>query len=184
VFVNGATSLGGLILLPLYLQQVRDESATTTGLLVAPTALGVVILMRYAGRLTDQYGGGQISTIGTAVVVLGTLPLAWIDDTSSYWFICSAMFVRGMGTALSGMPLMAAALRSITPTSSGDASAQLFVLQRVGGSLGTALFIVVLERTASYGTSYAAVVGLTAVSILPVIALALSEKRSRVAATP
>jgi EmrB/QacA subfamily drug resistance transporter len=179
VFVNGATSLGGLILLPLYLQGVRHESATTTGLLVAPTAVGVVLLMRYAGRLTDQYGGGRVSTIGTAVVVLGTLPLAWIDDSSSYWFICSAMFVRGLGTALCGMPLMAAALTSIDQRKGGDATAQLFVLQRVGGSLGTALFIVVLERTTSYGTTYAAVVALTALSLVPVLALAASDKRQR-----
>jgi EmrB/QacA subfamily drug resistance transporter len=39
-FANGAISLGGLILLPLYLQSVRGESAVNTGLLVAPTAVG------------------------------------------------------------------------------------------------------------------------------------------------
>jgi EmrB/QacA subfamily drug resistance transporter len=179
VFVNGATSLGGLILLPLYLQGIRHESATTTGLLVAPTALGVVVLMRYAGRLTDQFGGGRVSTIGTVIVVLGTLPLAWIAPTSSYWFICSAMFVRGLGTALSGMPLMAAALTSIDQRKAADGTAQLFVLQRVGGSLGTALFIVILQRTTSFGTTYGAVVALTALSLLPVLALAASEKRTR-----
>jgi hypothetical protein len=53
------------------------------------------------------------------------------------------------------------------------------VLQRVGGSLGTALFVVVLERTASFGTSYAVVVALTVASLLPTIALASSESRGR-----
>jgi EmrB/QacA subfamily drug resistance transporter len=179
VFINGATSLGGLILLPLYLQGVRHESATTTGMLVAPTALGVVLLMRPAGRLTDRYGGGRVATVGTVVVALSTLPLAWITDDSSYWFITSVMFCRGLGTALAGMPLMAAALARIDAARGSDASAQLFVLQRVGGSLGTALFVVVLERTASFGTSYATVVALTVASLLPTIALAASERRGR-----
>jgi EmrB/QacA subfamily drug resistance transporter len=177
VFVNGATSLGGLIVLPLYLQGVRHESATTTGLLVAPTAVGVMLLMRPAGRLTDRYGGGRISTIGTVVVVVATLPLAWITDDSSYYFITAAMFVRGLGTALCGMPLMAAALRTISGAKAGDATAQLFVLQRVGASLGTALFVVVLERTASFGSTYGVVVALTTVSLLPLFALTASERR-------
>ena len=60
-----------------------------------------------------------------------------------------------------------------------DASSQLFVLQRVGASLGTALFVVVLERTASFGTSYAVVVALTVLSLLPTLALAASEKGRR-----
>jgi EmrB/QacA subfamily drug resistance transporter len=179
VFVNGATSLGGLILLPLYLQGVRHESATTTGLLVAPTAVGVVLLMRRAGRLTDRYGGGPIATIGITVVALSTLPLVWIDDSSSYWFISSAMFVRGLGTALCGMPLMAAALVRIEAHKGSDATAQLFVLQRVGGSLGTALFVVVLERTASFGTTYGVVVALTVLSLVPTIALSGTDKRRR-----
>jgi EmrB/QacA subfamily drug resistance transporter len=179
VFVNGATSLGGLILLPLYLQSVRHESATTTGLLVAPTAIGVVVLMRRAGRLTDRFGGGRVALVGMAVTALGTLPLAWITDDTSYWFICSAMFVRGLGTALAGMPLTAAALVSIEAPKGSDATAQLNVLQRVGASLGTALFVVVLQRTTSFGTTYAAVAVLTALSVIPCIALAGSEKRRR-----
>ena len=155
VLINGATSLGGLILLPFYLQNVRHESATTTGLLVAPTAIGVVLLMRRSGTLTDRFGGGRIATIGTMIVAVSTLPLAWIADDSSYVFICTAMFFRGIGTALCGMPLMAAALRTISPLKNGDATTQLFVLQRVGGALGTALFVVVLTRSGSFGTSYA-----------------------------
>ncbi|MDX6217911.1 MAG: hypothetical protein QOG99_3495 [Frankiales bacterium] len=184
VFLNGATSLGGLILLPLYLQGVRHESATTTGLLVAPTAIGVVVLMRLSGRLTDRYGGGLVATLGTVLVAVATLPLVWIADDSSYWFITTAMFFRGLGTALAGMPLMAAALVTISNLKASDATAQLFVLQRVGGSLGTALFVVVLQRTTSFGTTYAVVVALTALSLVATVALAASEKRTRTAIDP
>lgn len=179
VLVNGAISLGGLILLPLYLQGVRGESATTTGLLVAPTAVGVVLVMRRAGRWTDRYGGGRVATVGTAVLTAGTVPLAWIDPHSSYWFITGCMLVRGIGTGLAGMPLMAAALTSIAQAKSPDGSAQLFVLQRVGGSLGTAVLIVVLERTGDYGLTYGLVAALTGLSLLPCLALAGSERRRR-----
>ncbi len=176
-FVNGAISLGALILLPLYLQGVRHESATTTGLLVAPTAIGVVLVMRRAGRLTDVYGGGRVASVGTAIVTVATVPFAWLDAETSYAFLVVVMFVRGIGVGLAGMPLMAAALRSIEARSSADASAQLFVLQRVGGSLGTALFVVVLERTADFGTTFGLVAALTGLSLVPCLLLAASERR-------
>jgi EmrB/QacA subfamily drug resistance transporter len=179
VLINGAISLGGLILLPLYLQGVRGESATTTGLLVAPTAIGVVLVMRRAGRLTDRHGGGRVATVGTAILTAGTVPLAWVDPHSSYWFIVGCMFVRGLGTGLAGMPLMAAALASIEAHKAPDASAQLFVLQRVGGSFGTAVLIVVVERTADFGLTYGMVAALTALSLLPCLALAGNERRAR-----
>ncbi len=178
-FVNGAISLGALILLPLYLQGVRHESATTTGLLVAPTAVGVVLVMRKAGRLTDLYGGGRVASVGTAIVAIATVPFAWLDDDTSYAFLVVVMLVRGVGVGLCGMPLMAAALASIEARSSADASAQLFVLQRVGGSLGTALFVVVLERTADFGMTFGLVAALTALSLVPCLMLAATEQRRR-----
>lgn len=184
VLVNGAVSFGGLILLPLYLQGVRGESATMTGLLVAPTAIGVVLVMRQSGRWTDRYGGGRIAAIGTAITAAATLPLAWIDPGTSYWYITGFMFLRGLGTGLAGMPLMAAALRSIAPAKSPDASAQLFVLQRVGGSLGTAALVVVLERTTDFGTTYGVVTVLTALSLLPCLALMGAERRRALVPAP
>jgi len=179
VLVNGAISLGGLILLPLYLQGVRGESATTTGLLVAPTAVGVVLVMSQAGRWTDRYGGGRVATAGTAILTVATFPLALVDDHTSYWYITGWMLLRGIGTGLAGMPLMAAALTSIAQAKSPDASAQLFVLQRVGGSLGTAALVVVLERTADFGFTYGVVAVLTALSLVPCLALAASDRRRR-----
>lgn len=179
-FVNGAISLGALILLPLYLQQVRGESATVTGALVAPTAVGVVLVMRKAGRLTDVYGGGQVATVGTVIVALATLPFAWLDQDTSYTFLVVVMLVRGIGVGLAGMPLMAAALVSMPARSAADATAQLFVLQRVGGSLGTALFVVVLERTADFGTTFGLVAALTALSVVPCVLLAASQRRTAI----
>jgi hypothetical protein len=73
---------------------------------------------------------------------------------------------------------MAAALRTIQAAKAGDATAQLFVLQRVGASLGTALFVVVLERSGAFGTTYAVVVALTVLSVVPILALTASEKRT------
>jgi EmrB/QacA subfamily drug resistance transporter len=184
--VNGAISLGGLILLPLYLQGVRGESAVRTGVLMAPTAIGVVLVMRRAGRLTDRYGGGRLAVIGTLVLAVGTFPFVFLDAHTSYPAIAGWLLVRGLGVGLVGMPLMAAALGSLDHSKTHDATAQLHVLQRVGGSLGTALFVVVLQRSAvagngagAFGEAYLWVLVATLLSLIPCFALMRLEKRRR-----
>jgi EmrB/QacA subfamily drug resistance transporter len=190
-FANGAISLGGLILLPLYLQGVRGESAVNTGLLVAPTAVGVVLVLKTAGRLVDTHGGGRLALYGTLVQALGTIPMVMLDGHTSYAVIVVAMFVRGLGVGFVGMPLMTAALISLDLSKSQDASAQLNVLQRVGGSLGTAIFIVVLQRSArahadatAFGHTFGWVLGLTLLSLVPCFILMRLEKQRRIVVPP
>ncbi len=60
------------------------------------------------------------------------------------------MIVRGVGMGLSMMPSMTAAFSVLTKEQVNDASPQLTVLQRVGGSLGTAIIAVVLQDNLSH----------------------------------
>ena len=55
MFCLGAALFGGMILLPLYWQDVRLESVVDTGLLTAPQGLGAALVMPLAGKLTDRY---------------------------------------------------------------------------------------------------------------------------------
>jgi EmrB/QacA subfamily drug resistance transporter len=47
---------GTMLLVPLYYQAVRGDSALQAGLLMAPGGFGAMLLMPLAGRLTDRYG--------------------------------------------------------------------------------------------------------------------------------
>ena len=57
--------------------------------------------------------------------------------------ISAAMIVRGFGIGMSMMPSMTAAYAVLRPDQINDATPQLTVLQRVGGSIGTAILTVV-----------------------------------------
>lgn len=184
--VGSMVSLGGLILMPFYFQDVRGESAVTTGLLMAPTAVGVVLVLRRAGIWSDRWGGGHVSLVGTVVLAVGTLPFLWLDDSSSYPLLMAGMVVRGIGVGLAGMPLTQAAMVGLRADRIPDASAQLGVVQRVGGSLGTALFVVVLQRqlaggegALAYGDAFGWVLATTLLSAVPVVVLVRLERRRR-----
>ena len=92
------------------------------------------------------------------------------------------------------MPAMTAAFSVLPREKVNDASPQLTVLQRVGGSLGTAILAVVLEgqintahtaaaAAAGFGHTYWWVMGVTLLALIPTLMLARIERRAKVNAT-
>jgi EmrB/QacA subfamily drug resistance transporter len=144
-FLVGAALFGAMIILPLYYQVARGESALTAGLLMAPQGLGASLAMPLAGRLTDTLGGGRVALVGLTILTLGTIPFAFIDASSSYTLLALLLVVRGIGIGGSMMPAMAAAYATLEGPEVPRATSALNVMQRVGGSIGTALLAVILQ---------------------------------------
>ncbi len=191
-FFLGAALFGGLILMPLYWQNIRHESVVDTGLLTAPQGLGMALMMPMVGRLTDRLGGGPLTLFGVTVTTLATIPFGLIGAHTSIVWLSVAMLVRGMGIGFAMMPAMTAAFAALERSELADATPQLNVVQRVGGSLGTALLAVVLQRAltgahsigaaaSGYGTAFWASAALTAVAIFPCIVLLRAERAARAA---
>jgi MFS family permease len=192
MFCLGAALFGGMILLPLYWQGVRFESVVDTGLLTAPQGLGAALAMPIAGKLTDRMGGGPLALFGVVVCTIATIPFGLIGAHTSIAYLSVCMFVRGIGIGFGFMPAMAAAFAALERSELSNATPQLNVLQRVGGSIGTAVLAVVLQRAltgvhtlsgqaSAYGTAFWAAAGLTALAIIPCVILLRAERQARVA---
>jgi EmrB/QacA subfamily drug resistance transporter len=190
MFCIGAALFGGMILLPLYWQTVRHESVLITGLLTAPQGLGAAIVMPIAGKLTDRFGGGPLALLGVVLTAVGTIPFALIGAHTSILSLCLWMLVRGFGIGFAFMPAMSAAFAALRRDELSDATPQLNVLQRVGGSIGIAVLAVVLQRSLvgahsleaaanAYGSAFWWATGLTAVAFVPCIILIRAERKAR-----
>jgi EmrB/QacA subfamily drug resistance transporter len=148
VFLLGAALFGAMLLLPLYYQVDRGESALSAGLLMAPQGIGAALVMPISGRLTDRIGGGRVALFGIAVMTLATFPLVGVGATSSYGWLALVLLIRGIGLGCSMMPTMASAYAVVRSDQVPEATSVLNTLQRVGGSMGTALLAVVLSDQA------------------------------------
>jgi EmrB/QacA subfamily drug resistance transporter len=190
MFCLGAALFGGMILLPLYWQGIRHESVVDTGLLTAPQGLGMAMIMPLAGKLTDRLGGGPLALFGVIVTTLATIPFGLIGAHTSTLGLSVAMTIRGMGIGFAFMPAMSAAFASLDRSELSDATPQLNVLQRVGGSIGTAVLAVVLQRAligahtvsaqaGAYGTAFWFSAALTALAIGPCIILVRAERAAK-----
>jgi EmrB/QacA subfamily drug resistance transporter len=192
MFLLSAALFGGMILMPLYWQNIRHESVVDTGLLVGPQGLGAALVMPLAGKLTDRMGGGPLSLLGVFLTTVATIPFALVGAHTSITYLSVVMFMRGMGIGFAFMPAMTAAFAALERSEIADATPQLNVLQRVGGSLGTAVLAVVLQRALSgshtlaaaasaYGIAFWASTAMTAVAIVPAVILLRAERAARAA---
>ncbi len=196
MFFLGAALFGAMILLPLYFQVARGEDAIRTGLMLIPQALGSAIGMKRSAVATHRLGAGLTSLCGGIILVVATIPFLFISDTTPYVLIASAMVIRGIGIGFAMMPAMSAAFGSVRHDQIHDASPQLNVIQRVGGSLGTAVIAVVLQANLThlaapasangianaFAQTYWWVVGMSALALIPSVVLWRVERRARLEA--
>jgi EmrB/QacA subfamily drug resistance transporter len=146
VLLFATAFFGSQLLLPLFFQVARGESALHAGLLTAPQGIGAALAMPIAGQLTDRIGGGKIALFGIVAMVVTTIPLALLSGNTSLVLVEAVLFLRGVALGFSMMPSMAAAYATLERAAVPRATSALNVIQRVGGSIGTAVLAVVLSH--------------------------------------
>ena len=190
ILIFAGAFFGSLLLLALYFQLARDLSAFDAGLLLLPQAVGAMLTMPVAGKLTDRIGAGAIVLPGVLLVVIGTIP-AVLEDAPDL-LLGAGLVLRGAGMGATLMPAMAAAYQALPEAAVARAASLLEIVQRVGASLGIALLAVVLQHglhglTLSaledtpaaarpdldqpFSTAFAWAVALTALTIVPALLL-------------
>jgi EmrB/QacA subfamily drug resistance transporter len=145
-FLLGAALYGAMLIIPLYYQVDRGESALTAGLLLAPQGIGAAFMLPISGRLTDRLGGGPVVLAGCTIAAVATVPWMFITANTPYVLLGAMLFVRGLGLGASIQPSIAAAYTGLESVQVPRASAVLNTLRQLGGSIGTALLAVVLQN--------------------------------------
>jgi EmrB/QacA subfamily drug resistance transporter len=188
-FCLGAALFGGMILMPLYFQTVRHEDALYTGLLLVPRGVGGALAGWVSGHMTDRMGAGVTAAIGGLISLAFTVPFVLIGADTPYVVICAFMSLQGFGMGLTFTPVMTAAFRALRSDQVNDASPQLNIIMRVGGSISTAILTVVLQQNLTragksasaqaraFGTTFWWVLGFTAVAVISTFALMAIERR-------
>ncbi|MCX4692329.1 DHA2 family efflux MFS transporter permease subunit [Streptomyces sp. NBC_01408] len=154
---------GALMLVPMYYQLVRGESATMSGLLGVPQVLATGITLQIASRLTDRVPAGRIVPIGVTLAVIGYGTFtAQLGPDAPYWRLIVSLTVAGAGVGMTMMPTVTGATRGFAPPQVPAASTLININSQVAGSIGTALLSVLLTTAAAEHGGLAAAQGLDA----------------------
>lgn len=152
VLFTGVSLFGGLILLPLYYEVLRHHSVIETGLLLLAYGAGATAVLRLGGNITDRLGGGISCSIGLVITVFSTVPFVVLPADANIVLVEALQFVRGVGVGLAGLPAMSSAF-SAAPDRIEDATTTANIMQRVGGSIGSAVLVVIISRSGPDATS-------------------------------
>jgi EmrB/QacA subfamily drug resistance transporter len=147
-FFLGAALFGTLLILPLYYQVDRGQSALSAGLLLAPQGIGAALMLPISGRLTDRRGGGPIVLAGSLLLTVATVPFMFVTAHTSYVLLAGVLLVRGLGLGATVQPSVAVAYQALDSVQVPRATAALNTLRQIGGSIGTTLLAVILQHEA------------------------------------
>ncbi|TQC48506.1 DHA2 family efflux MFS transporter permease subunit [Rhodococcus sp. WS4] len=138
--------MGAGLLFPSYFIQVGGHTTLAAGLLMAPQGIGAMLTMPVAGRLVDKIGPGKIVLTGLPLILIGLGTFTQVAADSPTWLLMGALFVMGMGMGCTMMPLMTAAIVTLSNDQVARGSTLMNIVQQTAGSIGTAVMSVVLTN--------------------------------------
>jgi EmrB/QacA subfamily drug resistance transporter len=179
---SGAALFGGLIILPLYFQILRGDGVIGTGVAMMAFGIGSAVMMPLSGRLTDRIGGGIASIVGLTVSALAIAPFVFLGAAASMILIEALLALLGVGIALAVMPAVITAYATVAREQLPDATAQINIVQRLGGAIGGALFVALLgtatgapAKLGAFHTAFAWLTGATVLALAAAVWLAAAR---------
>ncbi|MEW4426441.1 DHA2 family efflux MFS transporter permease subunit [Paenibacillus pabuli] len=104
-WVSQIALFGAMILIPLYLQQIKGYTALETGLILLPQALASGVGMPLGGRLFDKIGARPLAFVGLGIISGALFILSSITSETGLGLIILSLVMMGLGMGLSMMPL-------------------------------------------------------------------------------
>jgi len=140
-FIIGAGMFGAIIMLPLYLQIVKGDSATSAGLKLIPFMIGIVAMSIVSGKLITKHGHyKRFPIIGLALMTLGLAMLSTLTETTTFWKLAIYAILVGAGLGLSMQTIVIALQNSVDFKDLGVATSANTFFRSIGATMGVALF--------------------------------------------
>ncbi|MGP9503226.1 DHA2 family efflux MFS transporter permease subunit [Specibacter sp. AOP5-B1-6] len=146
---------GVIILLPMYLQNVRGLDVLSTGLLMLPGGLLMGLLAPWVGKLFDKVGARPLLMPGGLLLSAILFGYTQLNENTSLVVIIGLHLLMSIALAFIFTPAFTAGLNPLPHSLHSHGSAVLSTLQQLGGAAGTALLVGVM----SAGTIAAAAAG-------------------------
>lgn len=152
-FVLTVGMFGGMLVLPLFLQNLRGLGAAESGLILMTQVLPMTVAMPVVGRLVDKVGARVMIVIGLPLLALTTWQMSALDLSTSDTTIRLWLAARGAAMGLVMMPSMTVGLNAVPLAQMSRASAMSNVMRQVFGAFGTAIVVTVLQQRQTFHTA-------------------------------
>jgi len=148
VFLTGVGMFGAVIFIPLFIQAVQGDSATSSGTTVMPLTLSMVVASIIAGQIMSRTGKYKVlGIVGMGLLTLGMFLLFTMPIDTPRIVTISYMVVMGLGMGV-GFPLFTLAVQNAFPIERvGTVTATLQFFRSVGSTVGVAVLGTLVNNT-------------------------------------
>jgi EmrB/QacA subfamily drug resistance transporter len=154
---------GSMMILPIYIQAARGDSATAAGVIMIGQALTTGVVVQIATRLVDRVDPRKVVWFGiSATIVAVSLMTTILDADTSYYVIAGIGVVMGVGIGSTLMPVMTAALRGVSGPHMPSGTTILTTGNQFAAAIGAAAAATVLTTHLNDRVSQLAGGGMTA----------------------
>lgn len=147
-FIIGAANMAlfaGMILIPIFMQDIQGLSPLDTGLLMLPGALIMGFMSPVSGKLFDMYGPKIMAITGLTLAVVTTFFLSRLEIDTPFTYLLTIYMTRALGMTMVTTPVMTNGMNSLPPHLTPHGSSLNSMLNQVSGSIGIALLITVMQ---------------------------------------
>lgn len=138
--------VGAEMVLPLYIQNIRGESAFHSGLMLLPGALVMGLMMPITGAIFDKHGAKRLAISGMLILTAATLPFAFLTAETPIAMIAILYAMRMFGISMVMMPVTTSGMNALPMNLISHGTAVNNTFRQVASSIGTAILISVLTN--------------------------------------
>lgn len=139
----------GMILLPIFLQNIRGFTPLESGLLLLPGAILMGIMSPITGMIFDKVGARWLAVIGLIITTITTYEFSQLTAESTYNHLMLVYTLRMFGMSMLMMPIQTAGMNQLPRSLNAHGSAMSQTLRNVSGALGTALLVTFMTNKAA-----------------------------------
>ncbi|MBU5365477.1 MDR family MFS transporter [Enterococcus devriesei] len=138
--------VGAEMVLPLYIQNIRGESAFHSGLMLLPGAVIMGAMMPITGAIFDKHGAKRLAISGMLILTAATLPFAFLTKETPIAMIVILYAMRMFGISMVMMPVTTSGMNALPMNLISHGTAVNNTFRQVASSIGTAILISVLTN--------------------------------------
>jgi MFS transporter, DHA2 family, multidrug resistance protein len=152
-FIFGICLFGSAYVVPVFAQIVQGYSAMRAGWLLA-AAGGIMILMfPLSGRMADTVPPNLLISSGLFIFGTGFIFIHTVDVNTSFLVMAGLSAFTRIGLSCVITPLNATSLRYVPPEKLANASSNANFFRQLGGGMGIAILVAVLDTRITFHAS-------------------------------
>ncbi|MCG8532180.1 MAG: DHA2 family efflux MFS transporter permease subunit [Desulfovibrionales bacterium] len=153
IFIGFFSYFGGIVILPLLLQDALGYSPTQAGEVVGLGGLTVFVMLLLVNKLSAWLGGRTVIVMGVLFCAVAFYKLSLQTLNSAYWDFFSCRAILSIGLPLYYVPISVLTYVYIKDSQLTEATPMFNLLRNLGSSFGVAFASTIVARRSQYHQS-------------------------------